>query len=138
MSQNVAKALPRDQGGEAMQEYPAPALALEQYIGAPTVSSVVSFTDNTTALEVGAGTGGGILMKWIASTDTIGSVIVAAGAGSNYDHFIPANTVRRFVIPQETQGVSSVVGRGVQAGLYRRVAWIAAVAPISSVFASEF
>lgn len=135
MSQNYAKALPRDKGGEPMQEYPAPALALARYSREnAAASSVMTFTDNTTAIEVAA-VGGTAVMRWVASSDTQASVVGGA-SGANYDHVIPTNTVRRFVIPVEGQGTSSIVGMGVQAGLYRRVA--VQTTTVASVLTSEY
>lgn len=136
MSTQYAKGLPLDKNGNSMQNYPANVIALQRYGSENgTASSVLSFTDNTSAIEVGTSGGNGAVLKWIAASDTQASVISAAGT-ANYDHYIPANSLRRFVIPQETQGVSSVVGVNTQAGLYKRVAIKSA--GISSVLTSEY
>lgn len=85
-----------------------------------TVSSVITVNDNTTDLEVSAvGTTG--FVKWIGRSDTTASVITAAGT-ANYDVVIPAGTLRRLVIPRETQGTSSIVGANIANGLYNRYA----------------
>jgi hypothetical protein len=145
MVANYSPKLPQDRAGAPMQEYPAPLKAKAQYVAAPVASSVVSLTDNTTAVEIGAIGGGGILMRWVPVTETaagapFGSVI-ASGAGANYDHFIPANQYRRFVVPidpLDTPAPQSVVGLNVQLGLYSRIAWINATATSSSVFGTEY
>lgn len=121
MSLNYAKALPRDKAGDTMQEYPAPFVSLQTDASEnSSASSVLSLTDNTSAIEIAA-TGGAAVMKWIATTNTNPSVISAAGT-ANFDHVIPANSYRRFVVPIESQGTASIVGINKQAGLYQRVA----------------
>jgi hypothetical protein len=131
---NPYSKLPRAADGVELQNFSAPFPAVARYRADTTASSVVTLTDNTTTLEVGASGGSGVLIRWVASTDTQASV-----TGSNYDNFVPANMVRRFAVPQEKAGVSSIVGANVQNGLYKRVAWIAnAAASASSVIASEY
>lgn len=135
---NVAKSLPRDKDGAIMQEYPAPIVSLEQYTSEnATASSVVTLTDNTTALEVAA-IGGSAAIKWIARGDTTASVITVAGATSNYDHVVPTGTVRRFVVPKEVAGSSyaSVQGINRGEGLYQRVAY--KTFGVASVMATEY
>lgn len=136
MSTNYARNLAKDESGQPMQNHNAPlkALAISSSTNV-SVSSVITVTDNTTALEV-ATVGGPAVLRWVPSTDTAASVI-ASGAGANYDHVIPTNMYRRLVIPQERAGVSSIVGRNVQAGLYKRYAIIGAGGP-SSVLTAEF
>lgn len=85
-----------------------------------TVSSVITVNDNTTDLEVAAVAATGFV-KWIARSDTTASVITVAGT-ANYDVVVPAGTVRRLVIPRETQGTSSIVGANISNGLYNRYA----------------
>lgn len=123
MSQNTYKPLPIDKNGNEFQLSPPNFVALKQYTSENgTVSSVITVTDNTTILEVATG-GVSAVVKFIASGDTTASVIGIAGSTANYDVAIPANTVRKLAIPQETQGVSSIVGLNKQAGLYNRFAW---------------
>lgn len=138
MSTNNTNSLPRDRGGEALQEFPAPKKALEQYTSEnATASSVISLTHDTTSLEVAA-VGGSAALRWVPTTDTTASIITIAGATANYDHVIPTGTVRRFAVPQETQGLQqgSVVGLNRGAGLYQRVAY--KTFGIGSVMAIEF
>lgn len=130
------KPLPKDSGSnEVLQAYPAPFLALLSRTSEnAAVSSVITMTDRTTALEVTA-LGGTAALKWIATTNTNPSVITAAGT-ANYDHIIPAGTMRRFVVPQERAGIPSISGANIMNGLYQRVAYVTGVA--ASVLTSEF
>ena len=104
-----------------------------------TVSSVITLTDDTTAIEIGT-QGTAAAMRWVSVADGTGaqsSVIAVAGATANFDHVIPPDTVRRFVVPIELGGVqASTVGANVQNGLYKRVAW--KTQGIASVFLSEY
>lgn len=140
---NYAKSLPRDTGNEPMQEFPAPYISQEQYNSANAVaSSVVSLQPNTTSLEVGTFGGQGIVIRWIPLTETAavapyGSVI-SSGVAANYDHYVPLNTYRRFVVPKETQGQMAGGQVGSVNGLYQRVAWINAGITASSVITAEF
>lgn len=135
MSKNYAKTIAMDQGGNPMQGVPPPLLAVGRYTSENAVaSSVVTLTDNTTQIEVAA-VGQAVALRWVASSDTQGSVISAVGT-ANYDHVIPANQLRTFVIPQERAGVSSIVGANVLNGCFKRVAWKST--GIGSVMAAEF
>lgn len=141
---NYAKSLPRDTGGEPMQEYPAPFRAQATYQRENAVaSSVISLNPNTTSLEIGAYGGQGIVIRWVPTTEDAATAprasVVASGLGANFDHFIPAATVRRFVVPKETggnRGANTQIGS--VEGLYQRLAWINAGAGGSSILASEF
>lgn len=135
MSFPYANRIAQDKGGTPMQEFPAPVLAIQRFAPENAVtSSVVSLTDRTVQLEIAA-IGAPAVIKWIPTTDTQASVISAA-TGANYDHVIPAGTYRRFVVPIETQGTSSISGANVMNGLYRRVAW--KTAGIGSVLSAEY
>lgn len=136
---NYAKKIPRDkEGGNGMQLFPAPFKAQARYFDDNTAaSSVITLTDNTTQIEVGSTGAGGTLLRWVPVTETAGVSPFGSVLTTNFDHYIPANAVRSFVVPQEVPGTSSIVGANIQNGLYRRVAAIAA-GPISSVIISEF
>lgn len=142
MSINYARELPHDKAGESMQEFAAPYKANARYsTNNATVSSVISLTDNTTTIEISA-VGQSVAVRWIPASETaavspFASVITTNGVTANFDHIVPANNYRRFVVPVESAGVSSVVGLGVQAGAYRRVAVMSAAA-VSSIMVSEF
>lgn len=104
-----------------MQGFPAARKAEARfYRDNGAASSVQTLTDNTTQVEVTA-VGSGAILRWVPTTDGAG-----APAGSvlstNFDHFIPVNTTRSFVVPKEGQGTTSVVGVNIQQGLYRRMA----------------
>lgn len=117
---NYAEAMARDKGGEPIQNAPSPYIALTRNAAEnATASSVLTLTDSTTAIEIAAQTTAAA-MRWIPTSDTQASVISAVGG--NFDHIIPVSTVRRFVVPQESSGTSSIVGANIQNGLYRRVA----------------
>ena len=134
---NYAPRLPKDKTDATMQQYPSPKLALARY--APdnsSASSVISVTHDTTALEIAAITTSAAL-KWIATSDTAASVVTIAGGTANFDHIIPVGTVRRFVIPIESNPqVTSVQGVNIEYGLYRRFAIIST--GTGSVLSVEF
>lgn len=143
MSTNNVKSIPRDKGGEALQEFPPVALAQNQYTQENgTASSVISVTDNTVSIEVSA-VGAPAAIRWVPRTETasvapFASIITIAGATSNYTHIIQNGETRRFALPQEVAGASqgSVVGINRQAGLYQRIAMKSM--GIGSVLAVEF
>lgn len=135
---NYAKALPVDKNNNSLQGLPAPFRPLARITSENgTVSSVVSFTHDTTAIEIAA-VGGAAAMRWVTTGDTQASIVTVAGSTSNFDHIISTGTVRRFVIPIESQGLgnSSVVGVNRQEGLYQRVAYKSM--GVASVLLSEY
>lgn len=134
MASNYAAGTPV--GGNQMPLYGSPPAfkAIEQYTYENAVaSSVISLTDNTTAIEVTA-----VLVaayvRFVPASETaavspFGSVISAAGTAANYDFVVPGDTTRRFVVPIESSAnktvgatATSVVGQRVEYGLYGRVA----------------
>ena len=122
---------------------PAPFKALKQYYAENgAVSSVVTLTENTTAVEIAAG-GAAALIRWVYVSDasTAATSVIATGTSANWDHVVPANTVRRFVVPIEVSspGIApnaSMVGARVENGLFARLAY--RNAGIGSVMASEY
>ena len=135
MSINYQKQLPKDRGGDALQEFPAPFLAVKRTTSEnATVSSVITLSDQTTSLEVTA-LGVGAALRWVPATDTQASVVTAV-SGANYDHVIPPNTMRRFVVPQEFIPTPSIAGANVANGCYARVAYRSF--GIGSIMSSEF
>jgi hypothetical protein len=125
-----------------MDQYPAPFLSQEQYNSANAVnSSVISLTPNTSTIEVGTVGGQGAVIRWIPLTETAGvspyASVISSGLGSNFDHFIPAGTLRRFVLPKETGGAPTGQVGSVN-GLYQRIAIMNAGITASSVLLSEF
>ncbi len=119
-----------------MQEYPSPKLALARHTSEnAAASSVISVSESTTALEIAA-IGGGVAMRWVTTADTAASVISAV-ANADYDHVIPPGTMRRFVIPIESNPqAQSVQGVNKELGLYQRVA--VKTFGIASVMTVEF
>ncbi len=121
MTANITKGLAIDKNGREIQMGPPEAVAIVTRTSEnATVSSAITMNDNTTLLEVAA-SGTPAVLKWIPTTSTNPSVFTAVTV-ANYDVIIPLNEVRKLAIPHEKQGVSSIVGLGVQAGLYRRYA----------------
>ena len=125
---NYAPSQPRDKGGDVKINYPSPIVAKFTTSSAPpSVSSVVSFGSNTTEIEVTA-LNSSLAIKWGS-----GSVIGAAGSTANFDHIVPVNSTRRFVIPVSTTGASSsVVGANASNGLYSTMAVIATTSVLSA------
>lgn len=136
--------IPVDKAGTPLQEFPAAVIAQEQYTTENGVaSSVISLQPNTTSLEVSAFGGQGAAIRWIRTTETASvspfASVIASGLGANYDHVIPAGTVRRFAVPRETQGIGTGnMQVGSTFGLYQRVARINVGSSPSSVLVSEY
>lgn len=137
MAINYSKPLPKDAGSsEAMQEYPPATLSVARITSEnATTSSVITLNDQTTMLEVAA-IGASAAFRWVPTSDTQASVVTIAGASSNYDHVIPSGTLRRFVVPQERQAITSIAGANVMNGLYSRVAW--KTIGVGSIMSSQF
>lgn len=126
-------------GAQAPAPYKAIAQALRENGAA---SSVVTLTQNTTAIEIAA-QGAAVAMRWVATTDTTASVVAIAGATANFDHIIPPNSVRRFVVPIESgvnttfgATITSVQGQNREYGLFQRMAY--ATNGVGSVALSEY
>ncbi len=121
---------------------PAPYKAIQRYADENgLVSSVITLTQDTTAIEI-ATSGSPAIMRWVPTSDTEASVFANASVAS-YDHVIPANTVRRFVVPIESSTnttfgatITSVQGQNREYGLFRRVAY--GNIGVSSVYLSEY
>lgn len=92
-------------------------------------SSILVLTQDTTAIEVGASGGPGFI-KWLSQSvvdsSVAGTSVISAAVGSNYDHMIANDTVRRFVIPISTTPTSqtSAMGANRANGLFPNVAII--------------
>lgn len=137
---DIAAPLPIDKRGTPYQTATPQASAIARYMSENSAaSSVISVTHDTTAIEIAA-VGAPVFMRWVASTDTQASVIGIAGATANFDHVIPANMWRRFVLPIDnslgTPAVNSVQGANRANQLYQRFAW--KTGPSASIFGSEF
>lgn len=108
-----------------------------------TVSSMFGLSPNTTAVEISTA-GVSAAFKWVTAANASASVaatsvIAVAGGSANYDHIVPPNTMRRFVVPIEVnnpQGYSSQVGANIENGLFRWIAWKSL--GIGSIYGSEY
>lgn len=100
-------------------------------------SSVLSLTHDTTMVEI-ATLATGAAMRWVRTGDTEASLVTAI-SGANFNHIIPPNTTRTFVVPKERVGSSgaSVQGANRGEGLFQRVA-IKTVVGAASVFLAEY
>lgn len=143
MSQNYAAGAPQGDRGPFLGALSvAPLKAIASYADENGLaSSVITLTHNTTAIEVSTQTQPA-LIRWIATSDTEGSVFGNASV-MNFDHVIPPNTVRRFVVPVESgvnttfgATITSVQGQNREYGLFRRVAY--GTTAIASVFLAEY
>ena len=139
---NYAPNLPRDKGDVPMQEFSTPIKAKTTWRATLLASSVISLSDNTTAVEIGTIGGNGVVFRWVPASETAGvspfASVISSGLGvANWDHFVAADTVRRFVVPVSTNPAGSIVGANTANGLFPRLAWAAAILS-SSVMATEF
>lgn len=132
---------PVDRFGNATQpEQSSPKVALRTDVSGGLVSSIIALDGRATVIEVATGNGPAAI-KWFGSV--IGANPNPSVTGTNYDNAMPANWIRRFVIPQSTAGVSTVGsvvgGYGSMNGLYTQVAVISlqASAP-TSVFTTQY
>lgn len=141
MSYPYVAGLPRDKNGVPLQEYAVPAKANARYgTNNATASSVITLADATTVVEI-TSSGSPVGVRWVPATETASvspfASVITTGASANFDYIVPKDQKRVFVVPIETQGINSIVGIGVQAGTYRRVAVISGAA-VSSILVSEF
>lgn len=142
MAKNYAAGTPVGDNQMPIYGSPAPFKAVARYAKEnATVSSVVTLTQDTTAIEVATAGLPGII-RWVPTTDTEASVFANASIQS-FDHVIPANTVRRFVVPIESgtnttfgATITSVQGQNREYGLFRRLAF--ASTGVSSVYVAEY
>lgn len=135
MSNQYAPATPVGRNSDVKVGYPPAKISLASTNKEnASTSSVLLFTHNTTEIEVAA-VGGPAAGRWAVNSAT--SVVTVAGS-ANFDFVVPAATVRRFVVPQQTSAnYASVQGVNRAEGLYQGIAYISAAA-ISSVLTSEF
>ena len=143
-AQNYARGVPMGNNQVPFQGNGTPPAikAIAQYLSENgTASSVITLTQNTTGVEIAAQTAP-VAMRWVFVADAATaatSVIAIAGATANFDHIIPANTYRRFVVPIEVnnpQGYGSQVGANIENGLFRRLAY--KTQGIASVAVAEY
>ena len=136
MSNNYSPQVPRGKDNNPKDSYPPAKVALESNNNENiSASSVLSFTHDTTEIEVAA-VGQGVAGRWAANQAT--SVVTATGAGANFDFVVPVSTMRRFVVPRETSGTyGSVQGVNRAEGLFQAIAY-KTLAGNGSVLTMEF
>ena len=117
--QLYAKGVPIGDNQQPIQHAPPPVRALvSRLIENGVTSSVISVTHDTTAVEV-ATAGVPALFRWVTTADTQASV-----TATNFDHIVPPNVVRRFIIPIEAIAyTTSIQGANREHGLFQRYAW---------------
>lgn len=135
---NYAAGDPVGNNSQPIRQAPAPFKAVAATMSEnATVSALRTLNVNATAIEV-ATQGTPALIRWIPAGNTDPSVFGNASI-MNFDHVIPSNTVRRFVIPVGAEGYSgaaSVSSAAIENGLFRQVAY--KTNGIASVFLSEY
>lgn len=139
---NIASPQPTDRYGKQVGTEQAGAVpAIKTNVSGALLSSMISLDPRATVLEVSTGNGPAGIKWWgsVIGSDNIHPSMTAA----NFDNAIPANTVRRFVIPQSVIGIASsgsiIGGLGAQNGLYTQVTVIPLqVLPATSIFTSQF
>lgn len=137
MALNYATAIPTDERGNVMQEFPSPVPALATTAAVTALSSVFTLNNNTTSIEVAA-PNSAVVIRWIPVGAANTSVVSSYAAAVNFDHVIPAGTYRRFVVPRETQGIAGPALANSVHGLYQRLAAVPTTAAVSSVLVTEY
>lgn len=128
---NYAKDLPIDKGG---LPYPSPPAyqSNQSQRGVPLTSSVITFSDKTTVLDVavlGGQSGNSLILgKW-------GTASVTA---TNFDWMVQSGEHKILVIPVSVGGINSVAGANVANGLFPAVAVITGTATSASIFTAEY
>ena len=125
-----------------MPNWPANVLANTRYNKDNAVaSSVISLHPMTAQVEVSTFGGQGAVIRWVPIAETAlvspFASVVSSGLGANFDHHVPANTYRQFVVPKETQGSPNGQVGSVH-GLYQRMAVVNAGATASSILVAEY
>lgn len=142
MAKDYALGLPVGGNGIPFYNSPPPVKAVRgTYSENATVSSVITLTADTTAIEI-TSVGSPVAVRWVGQTDAVGSVVTAAGVGtSNYDHLLTSSARVRLIVPIEVQRSTgapnaSMVGGNIDNGLFQRVAY--KTQGIGSVFVTEY
>ena len=137
MALSYATPLPSDERNNVMQEFPSPVPALATTVAVANISSVVTLNNQTTSIEVNA-TPLAAAIKWIPIGAAQTSVISSYASAANFDHIVPAGTVRRFVVPRETQGIAGPALANSVHGLYQRLAVVPINSAVSSILVTEY
>lgn len=140
--QGYADPQPTDRFGNIVRtEQSSSDIAYTQAVSGALLSSIVALDGRSTVLEVTTGNGPAGIKWWgsVIGSDNIHPSMTA----TNFDNAIPANSIRRFVIPQSVIGIAhigSVIGGfGKQNGLYHQVTVMPLQATLpTSIFTSQF
>lgn len=140
MATNYSKGKPMGDNQIPQFDSPPAVAALVSTVkdAATTTSSILVLGQNTTAIEVSPG-GGPAFIKWltqsVVDSSVAGTSVLATGVSANFDHVIPAATVRRFVIPQASipASYSSIQGLNRVNGLYPNVAFIGTATSVIAI-----
>lgn len=130
---NYARNLPLDKNN---MPFPAPPAftSSQSQSGAPATSSVITFSANTTVLDVtvfsNASGNSAIIGKW-------GSASVTS---TNFDWVVQSGQYRAFVVPVSVFGapLASVAGANAANGLYNTVAVKAFSTVVPSILTTEY
>lgn len=120
-----------------MQGFPAPVLSFAATAVVANISSIITFNNNSTELEISA-LNAPAAIKWIGIGAVQTSVIASVATGNNFDHVIPSGTKGRFVIPRETQGIAGPALANSVHGLYQRLAVVTIGATVASILVNEY
>lgn len=137
MARNYANGIPVDENGNQMQGLPPPVIAQAATAVVAVISSVITFNNNSTDIEVAA-LNAAAAIKWIGVGAAQTSVISSSASGNNFDHIIPSGGYRKFVIPRETQGIAGPALANSVHGLYQRLAVITTGATPASILVTEY
>lgn len=137
MALNYANAVPVDERGNPMQGLPPAVIALATTTISTSISSVVTFNNNSTDIEVAA-PNIAVAIKWIGVGASQTSVISSSLGTANFDHTVPSGGYRKFVIPRETQGIAGPALANSVHGLYQRMAVIPINGGVASILVTEY
>lgn len=138
MAISYAQAIARDEAGVPLQEFPAPVKATKTTVAVTAISSVFTFDNSSTSIEITA-PNSPVAWRWLPVGSPLGSVVSSYATAANFDHIIPSGQLRRFVIPRETQGIAGPALANSVHGLYQ----FGAAIPLNgtaaaSILVSEF
>lgn len=136
---NYAKRLPADTAGQPLQEFATPYKAeARTLIENAAASTAINIDEDASVIEVANVGSRGALIRWVPTTETAGVSPFGSVTAATYDNFVAPNTLRRFVVPKETQGIAGPVAVGSVNGLYQRVAVADAGFGASSILVAQF
>lgn len=103
---NYAKGKPVGNNLVPFYDSPVPEISLASFgRDNAAASSILLLNSATTAVEVQA-SGSPAYVKWLSQSvvdsSVAGTSVISTGSTSNFDGMVPANTVRRFIVPIAT------------------------------------